>query len=94
MNKQGKPEVIDIEVLEAKRPAQDEGVPPDLGAFARDAAHQFEQVSGNLARQADRLVHIWSDRTATYVAKQPVKSVVMAAAAGAALAMLLGRWRR
>lgn len=94
MNKQGKPEVIDIEALEAKRPARDEEIPLDLGAFTHHAAHQFEQVSGNLAWQANRQVRIWSDRVATYVEKQPVKSMVMAAAAGAALAVLLGRWRR
>ena len=41
------------------------------------------------AKLKDSMSHI-SDRTATYVHEQPVKSVLMAAAAGAAIAILAG----
>ncbi len=70
------------------------------GAFVRAASQMDEvarrgveralQVSADARTQLNRA----SERTVVYIQDQPVKSVVIALAAGAALATLLGALRR
>lgn len=69
------------------------GVPEAFG----NAAHQVEDIARRgieRARQASTQVrdkvHDASERTVTYIKEEPVKSVLIAAAAGAAMAALIG----
>lgn len=70
-----------------------QGVPSALG----NAAHQVEDIARRgieRARQAStqvrEKVNDASERTVTYIREEPVKSVLIAAAAGAAMAALIG----
>jgi ElaB/YqjD/DUF883 family membrane-anchored ribosome-binding protein len=59
---------------------------------ARSSAHDYvERGSHSVRENAAKLKETWgtvADRTATYVQEQPMKAVLIAAAAGAAIAML------
>ena len=76
------------------RAARGDALPPDLGACARSAVRQCEQALGGLARQACLQAQVYADRASACVVKQPIKSMAVAAAAGAVLALLLSGRRR
>lgn len=87
MSTQEPPVTIDVEATEtaaetttSARPARDD-MQPALDALC------------DLSQQACRQAQIYADRASDYVVRQPIKSVAMAAAAGAVLALLLGKKR-
>ena len=88
------PEAIEIEVVESTRAARGDALPPDLGACARSALRPCAQARGGRARQACRPAQVYADRASACVVKQPIKSMAVAAAAGAVLALLLSGRRR
>lgn len=53
------------------------------------AAHGSEAIHNTAARAREAISHT-TDQAAHYVQEQPLKSLMMAAAAGAAIAMLAG----
>lgn len=60
---------------------------------AQDAAQRCRAAVSDGAAQARAQARLYADKTSAYVAEQPLKSMAMAAAAGALLALLLGRRR-
>ena len=57
---------------------------------ATDAVAKGKTVAAQASQTAKREIKRASDATSEYVTKQPVKSVLIAAAAGAAIATLIG----
>ena len=50
-------------------------------------------MAAETSAQAREKLNEYGEKTSAYVAQQPLKSMAIAAAAGAALALLLGRRR-
>ena len=64
-----------------------------LSARVQDFAERTKQAAFEKRDQTKETVQAYADKTSAYVVDQPLKSVAIAAAAGAVLAMLLGRRR-
>ncbi len=64
-----------------------------LSARVQDMAARGKVAATETTAQAREKLNQVSDRTSAYVAEQPLKSMAIAAAAGAAIAWLLGRKR-
>lgn len=64
-----------------------------LTARVQDFAERTKQAAFEKRDQTKETVQAYADKTSAYVVDQPLKSVAIAAAAGAALALLLGRRR-
>ena len=62
-----------------------------LTARVQDFAERTKQVCGEKRDQTKETVQAYADKTSAYVVDQPLKAVAIAAAAGAVLALLLGR---
>ncbi|ARU05595.1 hypothetical protein CCO03_13690 [Comamonas serinivorans] len=62
-----------------------------LNARVQDLASRTRQAACDKRDQTKETVQAYADRTSAYVVEQPLKSVAIAAAAGAVLALLLGR---
>jgi len=60
-----------------------------LGTVAKQWLHQTGDQARHAVDQVSREAHALNERTQDYVRGQPVKSVLIAAAAGAALSALL-----
>ena len=65
-----------------------------VSARVHDMAARGKAVAAETSAQAREKLHDVTDKTSAYVSEQPLKSMAMAAAAGAALALLMGRRRR
>ena len=64
-----------------------------LSARAQDMAARSKAAATQTTAQAREKLTQVSERTSAYVAEQPLKSMAIAAAAGAAMSWLLGRKR-
>ena len=64
-----------------------------LTARVQEFAERTKQTAFEKRDQTKETVQAYADKTSAYVVDQPLKSVAIAAAAGAALALLLGRRR-
>ena len=62
-----------------------------LTARVQDFAERTKQAAFEKREQTKETVQAYADKTSAYVVDQPLKSVAIAAAAGAVLALLLGR---
>lgn len=72
-------------------------VEPAIDRFATRAqefAHRGINAASDASAKVQRQINHYADATGKYVAEQPVKSVLIAAAAGAALAALVIAARR
>lgn len=65
-----------------------------LSARMQDLAQQGRAAATETTAHARDKLNEVASRTSSYVAEQPMKSMAIAAAAGAVIAMLLGRRRR
>lgn len=65
-----------------------------LSARVQDMAQHGKAAATETTAQAREKFHDVASRTSAYVSEQPMKSMAIAAAAGAVVAMLLGRRRR
>jgi ElaB/YqjD/DUF883 family membrane-anchored ribosome-binding protein len=66
----------------------------DLRVGARDLASKSVDAASEAAAAAQKQISRYADVTGRYVAQQPVKSVLIAVAAGAAIAALVVAARR
>jgi ElaB/YqjD/DUF883 family membrane-anchored ribosome-binding protein len=67
-----------------------------LAQQALSAPHRAIEAAGDASRQMLARANRASDRTVAYIRDEPVRSMLVAAATGAALATILGllmRWR-
>jgi len=64
-----------------------------VNARVQDMAARGRAAAAETSAQARDKFQAYSERTSSYVAEQPLKSMALAAAAGAVVAMLLGRRR-
>ena len=64
-----------------------------LSARVQELAERGKALASQTSAQTREKLNEYSEKTSTYVAQQPLKSMAIAAAAGAALALLLGRRR-
>ena len=64
-----------------------------LSARMQDLAQQGKAVASDTTSQARDRFNDVANKTSSYVSEKPMKSMAIAAAAGAVLAMLLGRRR-
>lgn len=64
-----------------------------ISSRVQDMAQQGRAAASETTAQARDKFNEVASRTSTYVSEQPMKSMAIAAAAGAVLAMLLGRRR-
>ncbi len=64
-----------------------------VSARVQDMAARGKAAAAETSAQAREKLNEYSERTSSYVAEQPLKSMAIAAAAGAVVAMLLGRRR-
>ena len=64
-----------------------------LSARVQDFAERTKQAAFEKRDQTKETVQAYADKTSAYVVDQPLKSVAIAAAAGAVLALVLGRRR-
>ena len=64
-------------------------VAEELSARAQELARKGIAAASGTSAQAQKAMHRYADTTTKYVAEQPVKSVLIAAAIGAALAALV-----
>lgn len=65
-----------------------------LAARAQDVASRGINAASDASAKVQKQINHYADATGKYVAEQPVKSVLIAAAAGAALAALVMAARR
>lgn len=65
-----------------------------LAARAQEAARRYNAAAGDAGERLRQQARIYADRTSAYVVEQPLKALTMAAAAGAAFALLMGGRRR
>ena len=65
-----------------------------VSSRVQDMAARGKAAAAQTREQTREKVNEYADRTSAYVSEQPLKSMAMAAAAGAALALLMGRRRR
>lgn len=65
-----------------------------ISARVHDMAEHGKAVASDTTAQAREKLNDMTNKTSAYVAEQPMKSMAIAAAAGALVAMLLGRRRR
>lgn len=85
-----------LDKADAKVRTLREDIKPAIDAVAwrvQDAAHRCREVAADTTAQAREKARQCADKTTAYVQEQPLKSMAMAAAAGAVLALLLGRRR-
>lgn len=64
-----------------------------LATQAQKLARQSLDMAAEASERAQRSMHRYADATTRYVAKEPVKSVLIAAAVGAAVALLVSTAR-
>ena len=64
-----------------------------VGARVHEMAARGRASASETSAQARDKFNEYSDKTSAYVTQQPLKAMAIAAAAGAALALLLGRRR-
>ena len=86
-----------LDKADAKVRSLREDVQPAIDAVSarvHDMAARSKAVAAETSAQAREKLHDVTDKTSAYVSEQPLKSMAMAAAAGAALALLMGRRRR
>ncbi len=65
-----------------------------LATQAQKLARQSLDIASEASDRAQRSMHRYADATTRYVAHEPVKSVLIAAAVGAALALLVATARQ
>lgn len=87
----GANEVLDrlqrgIDELRGQAPSLMDRAASQVENLTRRGMQRAREVGGDLREQASQV----GDRTTSYIRDEPVKSVLMAAAAGAALAALVG----
>ncbi|MFV0681484.1 glycine zipper domain-containing protein [Ottowia sp.] len=85
-----------LDKADAKARTLSEDIKPAIDAISarmQDVAARGKTVAAETTAQAREKFHQVSDKTSTYVAEQPLKSMAIAAAAGAVVALLLGRRR-
>ncbi|MDO5623312.1 MAG: hypothetical protein Q4G71_01325 [Pseudomonadota bacterium] len=85
-----------LDKADAKVRTLREDLKPAIDAVAcrvQDAAHRCKEVAADTTAQAKERAQLYADRTTAYVQDQPLKSMAFAAAAGALVALLLGRRR-
>ena len=73
-----------------------EDVKPAIDAISsrvHDMAARGKAAAAETSAQTREKLNEYTDKTSAYVAEQPLKSMAIAAAAGAALALLMGRRR-
>jgi len=73
-----------------------EDVQPTIDALTarmQELAERGKAMAAETSAQAREKLNDYGEKTSAYVAQQPLKSMAIAAAAGAALALLLGRRR-
>ena len=85
-----------LDKADAKVRSLREDIKPAIDAVSarvQDAAARGKAAAADATVQARERLNQYSERTSSYVAEQPLKSMAIAAAAGAVVAMLLGRRR-
>lgn len=85
-----------LDKADAKVRSLREDVQPAIDAISsrvHDMAARGKAAASETGAQARDKFQEYSERTSTYVQEQPLKSMALAAAAGAALALLMGRRR-
>jgi len=65
-----------------------------ISATARDLARQSLDMASHAGARAQQSLNRYADATSGYIAEQPLRAVLIAAAAGAGLALLLGASRK
>lgn len=65
-----------------------------LSSSARDLARQSLDMASHAGAQAQQSLHRYANATTGYIAEQPVRAVLIAAALGAGLALLLSASRK
>lgn len=86
-----------LDKADAKVRSLREDVQPAIDAISARVQDMAETAKVKATETADysrERFNDMADRTSAYVQEQPLKSMAMAAAAGAVLAMLMGRRRR
>ncbi len=85
-----------LDKADAKVRSLREDVQPALDAIStrvQDMAARGKAAAADTSAQARDKFNEYSEKTSAYVTEQPLKSMAIAAAAGAALAILMGRRR-
>jgi ElaB/YqjD/DUF883 family membrane-anchored ribosome-binding protein len=85
-----------LDKADAKVRTLREDIKPALDAVSarvHDMAARGRAAAAETRDQTREKVQAYAERTSAYVAEQPLKSMAIAAAAGAAIALLLGRRR-
>ena len=85
-----------IDKADAKVRSLREDVKPAIDAISsrvHDMAARGKAAAAETSAQTREKLNEYTDKTSAYVAEQPLKSMAIAAAAGAALALLMGRRR-
>ena len=85
-----------LDKADAKVRSLREDIKPAIDAVSarvQDMAARGKAAAAETSAQAREKLNEYSERTSSYVAEQPLKSMAIAAAAGAVLAMLMGRRR-
>ena len=80
-----------LDKADAKVRSLREDVKPAIDAIS-SRVHDMAAAAETSAQTREKL-NEYTDKTSAYVAEQPLKSMAIAAAAGAALALLMGRRR-
>ncbi len=65
-----------------------------LSSSARDLTRQGMDLASSAGLKAQQSLHRYADATTGYIAQQPVRAVLVAAAVGAGLALLLSATRK
>jgi ElaB/YqjD/DUF883 family membrane-anchored ribosome-binding protein len=85
-----------LDKADAKVRSLREDMQPTIDAISsrvQDIAARSKAAASDTSAQAREKINEYSEKTSAYVSDQPLKSMAIAAAAGAALAILLGRRR-
>ena len=85
-----------LDKADAKVRSLREDVKPAIDAISsrvHDMAARGKAAAAETSAQTREKLNEYTDKTSAYVAEQPLKSMAIAAAAGAALALLVGRRR-